>query len=114
MIKRCRYSIAVITPVSQTGDAGSTPVICLKPKPVNTALAGLTHNHPNSSPLLRTDYLSSSEYKCFQEIVAAGHNGDVYCFKNTYGTCGKLLGYFDDNGKEFSLARNCKNEEVYL
>ena len=35
-----RYSIAVITPVSQTGDAGSTPVICLKSKPVNTPFAG--------------------------------------------------------------------------
>ena len=34
--RQCRYSIAVITPVSQTGDAGSTPVICSTKAPVFT------------------------------------------------------------------------------
>ena len=61
----------------------------------------MIHNHPKSSPLSRTDYLSSSEYKSLEETIATGHNGDVYFFKNTYGTRGKMLGYFKDNGKAY-------------
>jgi proteasome lid subunit RPN8/RPN11 len=61
----------------------------------------MIHNHPNSSPLSRADYLTSSAYKSCYEAIAVGHNGDVYSFKNMFGTQGELLGTFVENGKEY-------------
>lgn len=61
----------------------------------------MIHNHPNSSPFSRADFLTSSDYESCFETVAVGHNGDVYSFRNTYGTRGEFLGYFEENGKQY-------------
>ena len=61
----------------------------------------MIHNHPNSSPFSRPDYLTSSEYKSCYEALAVGHNGDVFSFRNTFGTKGEFLGYFEENGNEY-------------
>lgn len=61
----------------------------------------MIHNHPNSSPLSRADYLTSSSYKSCYETLAVGHNGDLYSFRNTFETQGKLLGYFVEDGIEY-------------
>lgn len=59
----------------------------------------MIHNHPNSSPLSSTDYLTASSYNSLYETVACGHNGDVYVFRNTYNTQGEIIGYYKENGK---------------
>jgi len=61
----------------------------------------IIHNHPNSSPLSRADYLTSSSYKSCYETIAVGHNGDVYSFKGTFETQGELLGRFVEDGVEY-------------
>lgn len=61
----------------------------------------MIHNHPNSSPLSRADYLTSSNYKSCYEALAVGHNGDVFSFKDTFETQGSFLGYFVENGKKY-------------
>lgn len=48
----------------------------------------MIHNHPNSSPLSTKDYLTSTQYASLSEVVACGHNGDVYVFRDTYNTQG--------------------------
>lgn len=60
----------------------------------------MIHNHPNSSPLSTTDYLTSTKYASLSEVVACGHNGDVYAFRDTYNTQGELLGYITVDGKK--------------
>ena len=49
----------------------------------------MIHNHPNSSPLSTDDYKTSTKYAALHEVIACGHNGDVYVFRETYGTAGK-------------------------
>lgn len=61
----------------------------------------MIHNHPNSSPLSRPDYLTSSGYECCYEALAVGHNGDVFCFRGACGTRGEFLGYFMENGIKY-------------
>lgn len=61
----------------------------------------IIHNHPNSSPLSRADYLTSSSYRSCYETIAVGHNGDVYSFKGTFETQGELLGRFVEDGVEY-------------
>lgn len=51
----------------------------------------MIHNHPNSSPFSVEDYITSSNYKSVFEVIACGHNGDVYTFRNTYGTKGREI-----------------------
>lgn len=48
----------------------------------------MIHNHPNSSPFSTTDYLTSTKYASLYEVVACGHNGDVYALRDTFGTQG--------------------------
>ena len=55
----------------------------------------MIHNHPNSSPLSSNDYATSSEYASLFEVIACGHNGDVYVFRNTFGTEGSIIKYPD-------------------
>lgn len=65
----------------------------------------MIHNHPNSSPLSSTDYLTSTQYASLYEVVACGHNGDVYAFRHTFGTQGafhKSSGY--EAEREFYIA----------
>ena len=61
----------------------------------------MIHNHPNSSPFSRPDYLTSSSYGSCYEAIAVGHNGDVFAFRDTFGTRGELLGYFEENGNTY-------------
>lgn len=61
----------------------------------------IIHNHPNSSPLSRADYLTSSSYRSCYETIAVGHNGDVYSFKGAFETQGELLGRFVEDGVEY-------------
>ena len=61
----------------------------------------MIHNHPNSSPFSRADYLASSDFSSCYETIAVGHNGTVFSFKNTFGTRGNYLGFFDENGKQY-------------
>jgi hypothetical protein len=65
----------------------------------------MIHNHPNSSPLSSTDYLTSTQYASLFEVNACGHNGDVFSFRDTFGTQGafsKNFGY--DALREFYIA----------
>ena len=55
----------------------------------------MIHNHPNSSPLSTDDYNTSTKYSSLYEAIACGHNGDVYVFRNTYGTAGAIIRYPD-------------------
>ena len=51
----------------------------------------MIHNHPNSSPFSTADYDTSTKYKSCFETIACGHNGDLYVFRNTFGTEGTLI-----------------------
>lgn len=55
----------------------------------------MVHNHPNSSPLSTDDYKSSTKYESLFEVLGGGHNGDVYAFRNTYGTEGSIVRLID-------------------
>lgn len=96
----------------------------LKKRLTNTRKSSIImiHNHPNSSPLSSNDYATSSEYASLVEVIACGHNGDVYVFRNTYGTAGAIIRY--QNGREecetvrdfriaFSKNKSRLNQEDY-
>ncbi|MBR1383809.1 MAG: hypothetical protein IJ555_08380, partial [Ruminococcus sp.] len=72
----------------------------------------MIHNHPNSSPFSRADYLTSSNYNSCYEAIAIGHNGDVFSFRNTFGTRGDFLGYFEENGKRFPYYESIRDYRV--
>lgn len=55
----------------------------------------MIHNHPNSSPLSTDDYNSSVKYESLFEVIASGHNGDVFAFRDTFGTQGGRYKYSD-------------------
>lgn len=55
----------------------------------------MIHNHPNSSPLSTDDYRTSTKYAALHEVIACCHNGDVYVFRNTFGTEGSIIKYPD-------------------
>ncbi|HAG12388.1 MAG TPA: hypothetical protein DCG49_00820 [Ruminococcus sp.] len=65
----------------------------------------MIHNHPNSSPLSSNDYATSSEYASLFEVIACGHNGDVYVFRDTFGTAGDIITYADGS-KEYEGVRD--------
>ena len=65
----------------------------------------MIHNHPNSSPLSTDDYVTSTKYASLFEVIASGHNGDVYAFRDTFGTEGTEFKY-PDGKKECQTVRD--------
>lgn len=64
----------------------------------------MIHNHPNSSPFSTEDYNTSSQYSSLLETLACGHNGDVYAFRNIYGTQGTITNFGSETVREYHIA----------
>ncbi|HOO05464.1 MAG TPA: hypothetical protein PLH83_03065 [Ruminococcus sp.] len=78
----------------------------------------MIHNHPNSSPLSTDDYVTSTKYASLFEVIASGHNGDVYAFRDTSALRGLSMKKdsdkmdFDDREASEDLLLDLSPEEI--